>query len=435
MLSPVVRKSLILCSMIIGSHAAWSQFKNIKLDEQTEGDYMCEPTIAINPRNVKNIVAASVLNNIYVTQDGGLTWAKQDIESPMGVYGDPALIADGSGNFYFFHLSDPTQGKGGYDSEKLDRIISHVSNDNGKTWSEGFSIGLNHPKDQDKPWPGIDSKGNVYVSWTQFDKYGDKDPNCQSHILFSSSRNGKKWSEPVVISQVPGDCLDDDRTVMGGMPVAVDGKIFVTWAHDEKIYLDRSFDGNFWLSNDVRIAQQTGGWDLKIPGHDRSNGLPVLVADRGKSNRHGYLYLLWSDQTNGTDDTDIFFTRSANYGDNWTSPIHVNNDASKSHQYMPWMTIDQATGFLYVVYYDRSEHDDLQTDVYLAWSTDAGSTFNNVKISESPFAPSAEIFFGDYTNITAHNGVIAPIWTRMENGKTSVWTAVINYEQLEKLKK
>ena len=40
-------------------------------------------------------------------------------------------------------------------------------------------------------------------------------------------------------------------------------------------------------------------------------------------------------------------------------------------------------------------------------------------------------FFGDYNNISAHKGVIAPIWTRMVDGKTSVWTTVIQQEQLK----
>jgi hypothetical protein len=55
-----------------------------------------------------------------------------------------------------------------------------------------------------------------------------------------------------------------------------------------------------------------------------------------------------------------------------------------------------------------------------------------VKISEKPFVPSEESFFGDYTNIAAHKGIITPIWTRMDNGKTSVWTAVIKQEELVK---
>jgi hypothetical protein len=420
---------------LFGALSVSAQFKNTRLDEQTEGDYICEPSIAINPRNPANIVAASVLNNIYFTKDAGVTWQKKKIESPFGVYGDPALIADSKGDFYFFHLSDPTFGKGGYESEKLDRIVVQYSGDGGESWSEGESIGFNHPKDQDKEWPAVDSKNNLYVTWTQFDKYGDTDPNCQSNIMLSTSRNGKKWSDPIQISQTPGNCIDDDNTAEGAVPaVTFDGKIFIAWANQGKIYLDRSYDGNMWLSNDLAIAEQKGGWDLKIPGHDRCNGMPVLMTDRSKGSFRGSLYVAWADQRNGENDTDVWFIRSHNFGDNWTSPLRVNNDTPGKHQYLPWMTVDQVTGAIYLIYYDRGNYEDSQTDVYLAYSFDGGLSFKNVKISETPFIPTDTSFFGDYTNISAHKGIIAPIWSRMDNGKTSVWTAIIKQEELTNIK-
>ncbi len=428
-------RSIFVIVVIFASGSLNAQIKNIKLDEQSESDFVCEPSIAVNPRNPKNIVAASVLNNIYFTKDGGATWQKRKVESSFGVYGDPALIADGSGTFYFFHLSDPTHGKGGYDSEKLDRMVVQISYDGGDTWSDGEFVGLHHPKDQDKEWPAIDAKGNLVLTWTEFDKYGDTDPGCKSRILMSRSKNGKKWSDPITISQTEGDCLDNDNTVMGAVPAfGPDGKIFVAWSFSNKIYMDRSYDGEMWLSNDLPLADQVHGWDLTIPGHDRCNGLPVIATDRSKSSYKGFLYLIWADQRNGENDTDVWLTRTANFGDNWSTPVKIDNDTSGKHQYLPWLTVDQTTGNVYVLYYDRKAYDDIQTDVWLAWSKDGGASFRNLKISETPFVPDATKFFGDYTNISAAQGIITPVWTRMDKGKTSVWTAVIKQEELDKLK-
>jgi hypothetical protein len=418
-------------------YQAFTQVKNLKLDEQTDKNpYVCEPAVAINPDNPKNIVVASVLNNIYVTNNAGLSWEKVKVQSPHGVYGDPALVASTKGTFYFFHLSDPTQGTGGFETEKLDRIVVQESTDGGFTWSEGESIGFNHPKDQDKEWPAIDQKGNLYLTWTQFDKYGDTDSTCHSNILFSQSKNGKKWSEPIQISQMPGNCIDDDNTAEGAVPaVAYDGKIFVAWSNKGKIYLDRSFDGgDMWLTNDILIADQVGGWDMKIPGHDRCNGMPVLVVNNSKTTARGHIYLIWADQEHGENDTDIWFIRSANNGDYWTQPLRVNDDGPGKHQYLPWMTVDQTSGYIYMIFYDRRSYQNNQTDVYLAYSKDSGNTFTNVKISESPFEPTDSSFFGDYTNITAFNGTIVPVWTRMENGKTSVWTSIITQQELDNMK-
>lgn len=426
-------KQLLVAFCLLVTIPTVAQFKNIVLDKQSEDDrFVCEPSIAINPRNPKNIVGASVLNNIYTTADGGETWKKIKVESPFGVYGDPALVADHRGTFYFFHLSDPTFGKGGYDSEKLDRMVVQESSDGGLTWSPGESIGLNHPKDQDKEWPAVDSKGNVYLTWTQFDKYGDPSRDCFSNILFSKSRNGRKWSEPVILSGTPGDCIDDDNTAEGAVPaIGTDGKIYVAWANQNKIYLDRSYDGGTtWLQEDIVLTDQPGGWDLKIPGHDRSNGMPVLRINGSKTNALNHLYLVWADQSNGTNDTDIWFMRSVDKGDHW-SPVHrVNNDQPGKHQYLPWMTVDNTTGYIYIVYYDRREYDDNSTDVFVAFSIDGGTSFKNVKISETPFIPTEETFFGDYTNISATNGVIAPIWARMDSGVTSIITSIFTHEQL-----
>ena len=424
----------VLILIFAFQYSVFGQFKNILLDEQEGSERLvCEPTIAINPRYPNNIVAGSVLDNVYYTKDSGKSWNKIKLRSTFGVYGDPALIADEKGTFYYFHLSDPTHGNGGYESEKLDRIVVQRSDDGGETWSAGESIGLNHPKDQDKEWATTDSKGNVYLSWTQFDKYGDVSPACQSNILFSMSKNGKKWTEPVVISQIPGNCVDDDGTAEGAVPaVTFDGKVMIAWANQGKIFLDRSFDGgDLWLANDIVVAEQVGGWDMKIPGHDRCNGMPVLMTDNSKGRYRGSLYVVWADKREGDDDTDIWITRSHNFGDNWSTPMRVNDDGPGKHQYLPWMAVDQTTGYVYIVYYDRRSYDDTQTDVYLAYSSDGGANFKNVKISEKPFAPQEDRFFGDYNNISAHKGIIAPIWTRMDDGKTSVWTTIIKQEDLK----
>ncbi len=410
---------------------AGAQFRNIKLDEASPGNRVAEPSIAINQKDTKNIVAASILDNIYYTFDGGLSWKSTKLTSPFGVYGDPVLVSDQKGTMYAFHLSDPT-GEGWKNEKSLDHIVCHVSKDGGITWDEGSSIGYNPPKDQDKPWASIDAKGDLWVTWTQFDKYNSPDASCQSNILLSTSSNGKKWSEPIKISQTPGNCLDDDNTTEGAVPaVTADGKVFVAWSSRNKIFLDRSFDGGgMWLTNDIAITDQPGGWDLEIPGHDRCNGMPVLRVDMSKNVYRGCLYIVWADQRNGESNTDVWFMRSNNYGDNWSSPMKMGKDSTQNHQYLPWMAVDQVTGYIYVVYYDRGNYDDNRTDVYLAYSVDSGLSFENVKISETPFIPVETNFFGDYTNISAHDGIITPIWARMDDGKTSVWTAVIKQDEL-----
>lgn len=428
-------KYTCLITILFVSYSSVAQFKNIKLAEARGGDKFqpCEPSVAINLKNTNNIVAAVVLDRIIYTNDAGNTWQEKTVTSPFGVYGDPALISDTKGNIYYFHLADPS-GEGRSNDAWLDRMVVNKTSDGGATWSKGVSIGHNPPKDQDKEWPAINFKNDdLYLTWTQFDKYGSKDATCQSNIMFSKSSNkGDKWSKPIILSQTPGDCIDDDNTAEGAVPATFyDGKIFVTWSNQGKIFMDRSYDGGeTWLRNDLALFEHAGGWAMDIPGIMRSNGMPVFVIDNSKGPYSGMLYLIWGEQRNG--DSDIMFSRSSNFGENWTVPAKINNDAGGKHQFFPWLTIDQTTGYLYTVFYDRRNHEGNETDVYLAYSMDAGITFTNVKISESHFVPSASVFFGDYTNITAHKGMIVPVWTRMDEGKTSVWTTVIKHEDLVK---
>lgn len=416
---------LFVCINVFGF--AQSSYKNVMIDEGKGFMAPEEPAILINPANPQNVIAAANINNGYYSFDGGVTWTKQVMKSSLGVYGDPCLVADKKGRTYFFHLSNP-DGLGWASDKLLDRIVSQYSKDGGKTWSKGVGIGLNGSKDQDKEWAAVNQKnGHIYLTWTQFDKYNSKQEQDSTVILFSkSTKKSKKWYEPVRINQFAGDCLDEDQTVEGAVPtVGPNGEIYVSWSLNNEIYFDRSFDeGKTWLAQDIVATTNTGGWAFDIPGIQRCNGMPITKADVSDSEHNGTIYINWSDQRNG--DTDIWLIKSTDKGNTWTAPLKVNDDQGKAHQFFTWMDVDPATGYIYIVFYDRRNYEDNNTDVYLATSTDGGETFVNERISENPFVPSDKVFFGDYNNISVVNGMVRPIWTRYEDGKLSIWTALIN---------
>lgn len=407
-----------------------SVYQNVRVDlEDGNGYAPCEPSIAVNPKDPSQLVAGAILDRVYTSADSGKTWSKDRLTSSMGVFGDPCIIASNKGDFYYLHLSDPA-GKGWIEPRILDRIVCQRSKDGGKTWSDGGGMGENHPKDQDKEWACTNERGNrIYATWTQFDKYDSKDPADSTHILFSkSNRKGKKWKKPVRLDQYGGNCEDDDLTVEGAVPcVGPNGEIYVAWARGETIWFDRSTNcGKTWLDEDIRATEMPGGWNQEIPGILRANGMPVTACDVSGGEHNGTIYINWADQRNGTDDTDVFLITSKDGGSTWSEPVRVNDDPAGKQQFFTWMTVDQKTGAIYVVFYDRRDHEGTETDVYLATSLDGGKTFQNERISSSPFTPHPGVFFGDYNNISAHNGVVRPIWTRYEDGKLSVWTALIN---------
>ena len=408
--------------------AAQSVPKNIVIDKDPAAYGPEEPSILVHPSDPAKLVAAANINRLYVSSDTGNTWEKIPVSSSHGVYGDPCLVGDKKGNTYFFHLSNP-EGTGWASPKLLDRIVCQRSKDFGKTWNDGTFPAVDHKKDHDKQWLYVDDKSEtILMSWTEFDKYGSEKVEDRSRILFSSSSDqGESWTEAIAISEKEGDCIDGDHTTEGALPIMDDeGNMYVAWALGENIYLDKSSDGGkTWLEKDLIAAKHFGGWNLDIPGISRCNGMPILEMDRSNGKYKGTMYINWTDQKNGIDDTDVWLVKSEDGGETWSERIRVNDDGKGNHQFFTWMDVDPITGYIYIVFYDRRNYDDLKTDVFLAYSIDGGNSFSNIKISESPFIPNENVFFGDYNDISAYDGKIRPIWTRLDGNRLSVWTALI----------
>ena len=424
--------SFISCKVTKNNTNNATLYKNIKIFETQNAKKLgpCEPSIYINPKNTKEIVAGSVIDFVHHSSDGGKTWQTKSLTSTLGVYGDPCIVADYSGNFYYFHLSNPDNKA--YNSKRfLDRMVVHKSTDGGKNWTDGNGV-IKHqyPKQQDKEWATVNPLNNeIYLTWTEFDKYGSRENKHHSRILFSKSTDGAKtWSETKVLSQLEGNALDDDKTVEGAVPAAGNkGEIYVSWSVNNNIYFDKSLDdGKTWLTNDIVVCSQPNGWNFDVPGFSRVNGMPITAVDHSNSKYKGTVYINFSDQRNGLNNTDIFLVKSKDAGKTWSIPKKVNTDNTKTHQFFTWMSIDDKTGYIYIVYYDRSKYKDTKTDVVLAISKDGGETFTTQTISEKPFIPNKRVFFGDYNNISVYNGIVRPIWTAYYNNKLSIWTCLID---------
>jgi len=412
---------LRLLSLLLMPLFGFSQHQNVIISQDNNPN---EPSIMVNPKNTNQIVAAANIMNYYFSSDGGLTWTDEIISSSLGVWGDPCIIVDTADAFYFLHLSNPDLGNW------IDRIVCQKMETFGGAWSDGSYMGLNGTKAQDKHWAVVNRTNNhIYTTWTQFDNYGSTNPQDSSIIRFSKSTyGGQTWSPAIRINRIAGDCLDEDNTVEGAVPaVGPNGEIYVSWMGPEGILFDRSTDeGQSWLYQDIFVSDLPGGWDFGVPGISRCNGFTVTLCDLSNGPNHGTIYINWSDQRNGTNDTDVWLKKSTDGGNTWSTAVRVNNDPPGKHQFFSWMDIDQVTGYLWCVFYDRRNYANNQTDVYMARSTDGGQTFTNFKISETPFLPNSSIFFGDYNNVSACNNVVRPIWTRLHQGTLSIYTALIN---------
>jgi len=415
--------NLFVILLVTSTKFVFADFPNVRVSRLGSHDPE-EVTISINPTNPLNVAAGANINYYYYSFDGGKSWSEGRLQSKLGVYGDPSVVFDAEGDLFFGHLSNPLDGAW------LDRIVVQKSSNGGKNWDSGVGVGLNPPKHQDKEWLAVDLtnsryRNRKYMAWTEFDRYGSSNPNDSTRILFSCCDNSS-WSKPIRISDKGGNCIDNDETVEGAVPaVGPNGEVYISWSGPLGIMFDKSLDGGKTFGTDIFVTDQPGGWAFQIPGISRCNGMPVTACDISDSPYNGTIYVMWSDQRNGIHNTDVFLIKSTDGGKTWAERKRVNDDNSKRHQFFPWMAIDPFTGYIYIVFYDRRNTTENETEVYVAKSTDGGETFQNFKVSETAFTPVKNIFFGDYTNIAAYNGMVYPIWMRMDNSNLSIWTAII----------
>lgn len=387
----------------------------------------------VNDKNMQTTDTRTGHSKVFLSKDYGRTWSVRNTKSKFGDFGDPCIIADNDGTMYYFHLSDPE--KMGWDSKMvMDRIVCQRST-KGTSWTRGASIGQHSSKKNQKPWAAFDdTSGRVYSTWTQYDRFPSSDPLDSTHIMFSySDDRGLSWTPAIRINQTGGNCSGGNGSAVG--PRIISGpqhEVYVTWANNEKIYFDRSLDGGItWLKKDILVAEQPGGWQQNIPGFGKASGAPVSDCDLSYGTFHGQIYVSWADQRNGEGNTDIWISKSSDKGNTWSEPQRVNDDDASmmgKHQCFNAMSVDPITGYIYIVFYDRRNHENLKTDVYLATSTDGGETFKNELVSAAPFEPNPDVYMGDYIHISSYGGIVRPVWTHFENGELSIITAVINQE-------
>ncbi len=395
-----------------------------------------EVSIAINPSNPDNMIAASFQigrppkpragSSHYVTFDGGKTWKTLATPNPSNlVQGDDVVVFSSDGIAYHVHLSfdgilvaRPARAENG--------MIVNVSKDGGNTWTDGTAA-INHINTvipfEDKPGivvdnaPASNSKGNVYLAWTRFDVYGSNNPEHKSQIYFTRSTNqGQTFSMPFRISDTGGDCVDSDNTVEGAVPaVGPNGEVYIVWAGPLGLVFDKSMDDGLSFGKDKVISDMPGGWDFEIDGLRRANGMPVTGVDLSNGPNKGTIYVNWIDARNG--DPDVFVMSSRNGGETWSSPVRVNDDPVKNGkaQFFTWMSVDPADGSINVFFYDRRDGQGTQTGVTLARSVDGGKSFVNHKVDLPPFGANSRVFFGDYGGISAHQGRVVPVFMHFVN--------------------
>lgn len=387
-----------------------------------------EPSIAVNPNNPNQVVAAFQPAGIAYSTDGAQTFALAELPPIEGWRGggDVSVAFDNKGNVYLSTLHFEKLGSASYWGHGAGRngIYVRRSHDGGKTWDKdavpikAFQKEEPNMPMEDMPRVFADSQpkspyaGNVYVGWIEWQL-------DRSVILFSRSVDGgKSFEPPQTISTHAGLPRDDNGGLVGFVGViGSDGTIYASWNDGTTIAFTESRDGGktFIPSRSVvDVAPPYFGGAGGIPGVSRAMGFPQIGVGKRQGKHPEPLYLAWSDFRNG--DVDVFCVSSIDGGRRWSTPVRVNNDPIHNgiDQFFQWMAVDPESGDVYVQFYDRREDPaDRKTGFTLARSTDEGKSFTNYAWEENPFESPLPAFLGDYTWLAAYGRKVYGIWTEV----------------------
>ena len=382
--------------------------------------YFNEPSIAVNPHNPRQVVAAfQVPAHIAYSEDGGENW---NLASPVApkdykISGDVSVTYDSHGHAILCYIAFDKLGTSNYWGHNATRngIFIRRSLDGGKTWEQNAIAVIAHLTQpgipfEDKPYIVADNSnsrysGNLYVGWTQFTL-------AKSVILFSRSTDGgKTWSSPIEISTHEGLPRDDNGAVEGFTgAVGADGTLYVVWADASSIAFAESRDGGRSFSRSRDILQTAPPY-FDVEDVSRANGFPEIGID--PHGKNGALYVTWSDYRNG--DVDVFCSTSRDRGRRWGPAVRVNSDPDHdgTDQFFQWLAVDPENGSANVILYDRrNDPENIKTKVTLARSDDGGRSFTNYAWTEEPFASHRQ-FIGDYLGIAAWAGKVYGIWAEV----------------------
>ncbi len=207
---------------------------------------------------------------------------------------------------------------------------------------------------EDKQWvavnhiPGNRFQDHVYAAWAVYDGQNTK-------IRFAASRDrGQSFSKAITLS-----APSNTGSVVEYVYPAVDaaGNVYVAVAADKPnsndqktIYVARSTDDGVTWSKFMPVASASQLPGCCLPNTTFRDG--ILEHFTASPIYRGHLYVVWEDWDGSQ--YDVKFSQSTDFGDHWTSPMVVNDNANPTatDQFQPQVAAGPG-GAVAVNFYDR----------------------------------------------------------------------------------
>jgi hypothetical protein len=336
-----------------------SEDTNFKIDDGSTKSNQLYPDIAIDKSNRIHATWIDFREenpSLYYAYslDEGLTFGTNirinDAEYMDDFKAGPKIIVDDSENIYIAFCTLIDDSYRVYISKSKVNDFSFENNYNIADWTSSDQIAID----------AAAYKSNiVYTVWMD-DREGNWD------IFFTRSTDGGiNFDTNVLVN-------DDSKEAIQAFPkIAVDstGTIHAIWQDkrngDFDIYYAFSTNEGASFSKNKLIAGN--------PGSNQTQ--PSIAIDINDN-----IYVTYTSEND--DDSDIYLIKSQDEGDTWTSENPVNERIPNTTQFQSSIAVDNS-GKIFVVWTDNRTHvNDIYYDVYLAVSSDGGTSFGlNTKLN------------------------------------------------------
>lgn len=358
----------------------------------------------------------------YFTTNGGVQWFGSDIlPNSYWFSSNPRVSYFGTQTIIYSYFDN--------------QLVCDKSSNNGFSWL-GRVVVPTSLNNFDMNFITVDNSlsspyyGRIYIAYTDFSF-------SQPRIMVSYSTNGGiSFSNPVAAGQPIAGHYEQGCNLQ----INQNGEVFCFWVTplltndvEDHIYFSKSTNGGISWSTPTNVFTIGGIRGYLLSTGIRVNSFPSVAIDQNIF--AGNIYITWSQRgvAPAGNDADVCFAYSTNGGVSWSAPVRVNNDAlnNSKEQFLPAIAVDQSNGNIVIIYYDTRDalYSD-STNVYLAVSTNAGSSFTNIRISDGsqkpfPLPNYADGYFCDYISVVVNNKTVFPFWTDIRSGITQLYSARI----------
>lgn len=452
---------------------------------------------AIHPLDSNQIIAITMRHDpfvndnpisfsIYSTKNFGESWTESVFRglvpgsTPIAGGGDPVVAFESTGKAHFVWLLlkfNPSTFKGEIG------LYHAISEDGGKSWNllpkpfatseVGFSPGSGQVAALenfiDKPWIAVDRsesqfRDQMYIAYLDMALQPDTIPKIS---ILRKTKNALTFSgNPVQVNttrfadlQFATVDVDMESHVHVGFYGTQNGNPFAQNVRYSLYHARSENRGTSFLPeqkiSDVIFPRPRAKGDVSndttLKGVTRMYPSPQIKVDKSNSPYRGNLYAVWTAQgitEKVTEGFDIYFSRSTDGGDTWSTPIVVNDDLNPAtHQFHPSIEVSP-NGLLLISWYDRRDDPfNVRTHYYMTFSRDGGQSFGEqfpVSMQAADFAKVGTVNdgfgIGEYTQMLASPHHAIPIWAdgRRNDGSIQVYAAflptgqnTVNIDRLE----